>query len=75
MCTSVLNFCLDFHNFHFLNAFNHSVVMTGHCAFFKSRLAPVRTNRPLKLYVYRSPIQLRTGLRLNTLDQLEICAN
>ncbi len=44
-------------------------------ALLKNRLAPERTNRPLKPCVYRSPIQLRTGLRLNTLDQLKIRAN
>ena len=46
--------------------------MTGHFRAIKNRLAPVRTNRLLNLCVYRSPIQLRTGLRLNTLDQLKL---
>jgi hypothetical protein len=41
----------------------------------KNRLAPERTNRLLNLCVYRSPIQLRIGLRPNTLDQLKIRAN
>ena len=47
-------------------------VKTGHLMFFKNRFAPVGTNRLLKLCVDRSPIQLRTGLRLNTLDQLKL---
>lgn len=34
----------------------------------KNRLAPEGTNRLLNLSVFRSPIQLRTGHRLNTLD-------
>jgi hypothetical protein len=46
--------------------------MTGHIILIKNRLAPERTNRLLNPCVYRSPIQLRTELRLNTLDQLKL---
>jgi hypothetical protein len=46
--------------------------VTGHFQLIKNRLAPVRTNRLLNPCVHRSPIQLRIGLRLNTLDQLKL---
>ena len=38
----------------------------------KNRLALERTNRLLNPCEYRSPIQIRTGLRFNTLDQLKL---
>jgi hypothetical protein len=46
--------------------------MTGHLHAIKNRLAHERTNRLLNPCVYRSPIQIRTGPRLNTLDQLKL---
>lgn len=52
-----------------------SQIKTGHFVLFKNQLSHLRNNWLLKFSVDRSPIQLRTGPRLNTLDQLKIRAN